>query len=143
MTGKNSYFTINDFINQGIFDEPKTECKINNLFYRKGDSFEHYQIKSVLEICNKYNSLNINTLIVKSQEHLTVWIEEKFKTISQVEVQDLSKLETPSHHQSLPTKKVTKKYRGQEYLEEVIDWSAVQQIQQNKPRRKYRGQYID
>ena len=45
--------------------------------------------------------------------------------------------------QSLPTKTITKRYRGQEYEEVVIDWAAVQQNQQNKPRRKYRGQYID
>ena len=48
---------------------------------------------------------------------------------------------TDSH--PLPTKTVVKKYRGQEYQETIVDWTALQQIDRQKPRRKYRGQYID
>lgn len=46
---------------------------------------------------------------------------------------------------AVPTKKVIRQYRGQTYEVEVPDYSAMQQASQNqqKPRRKYRGQYID
>lgn len=45
----------------------------------------------------------------------------------------------------IPTKKVIRQYRGQTYEVEVPDYSAIQNLaaNQQKPRRKYRGQYID
>ena len=47
---------------------------------------------------------------------------------------------------SIPTKKVVRRYRGQTYEVEVPDYPALMQLaqrNQNKPRRKYRGQYVD
>ncbi|MEO1673086.1 MAG: hypothetical protein AAFR77_20300 [Cyanobacteria bacterium J06631_2] len=44
----------------------------------------------------------------------------------------------------MPTKVVTKRYRGQVYEETVVDWAAVKQMPtMDKSRRKYRGNYID
>ena len=47
---------------------------------------------------------------------------------------------------SIPTKKVVRRYRGQTYEVEVPDYTTLMQLaqhNQNKPRRKYRGQYVD
>lgn len=99
-------------------------------------------MKDALNICKKYHNININTLIVKDKEQLTIWIEEKSIIESENRINE-SQGEAATNDR-LPTKKVTKRYRGQVYEETVVDWSAVQQLdRQNKPARKYRGQYID
>jgi hypothetical protein len=50
-----------------------------------------------------------------------------------------------SIQQQIPTKKVTKLYRGQTYEVEIPDYSiaSIEIQNQPKPRKKYRGQYID
>ena len=150
MPGKSTYFDTKYFTEEGVFDSSGLECTINNSDFRKGDSLRNFQIKDVLNICKKYHRLNVNTLIIKDAEILTIWIEKKFegdnsKMKKHPENQsEQSQIETPANNIPLPTKTVTKRYRGQVYEETVIDWSAVQQSsQQNKPARKYRGQYID
>ena len=145
MPGKNLYLSVDDFNDQGTFDPSGLECTMNNLVFRKGDTVENFRIKEILDACKKYNGFNINTLIIKSKNHLTIWIEEKNKPISDASVasQENPPVVSQSDNNKLPTKTVTKKYRGRVYEETVIDWSAVQQLKQNKPRRKYRGQYID
>ena len=147
MASKITYIKTEDFETRRVLGSSNSECTLNNLFFRKSDAFSHHQIQEVLDICNKYNGFNINTLVVKSQDILTIWIEEKSKNTqfesSENKHQEANR-QTQFVNQPLPTKKVTKKYRGQVYEEEVVDWAAVQQMsQQNKPTRKYRGQYID
>lgn len=149
MSGKTTYFTTRDFTEKGVLAPSGFEYTINNSYFRKGDSLSDRQIKDVLDICKKYHALNIDTLIVKEEETLTIWIEERFQTMAG-ETDDIfqdrpqqSQTETIANN-SLPTKTVTKRYRGQVYEETVIDWSAVQQLdRQNKPARKYRGRYVD
>lgn len=150
MTGKTTYLTTEEFNDQALLNQIDSECTLNNLIFKKGDILEHHRIKEVLDICNKYNNFNINTLIVNSQEILTIWIEEKSQASpdqaikTQVDQDSQEKIASLPTNQSIPTKKVTKRYRGQVYEEEVVDWGAMQQMnQQNKSRRKYRGQYID
>lgn len=138
MVNKITYFKIEDFYQTADFRHQGSECKINDLVFRKGNTFGHHEIKQVLDICNKYQNFDTNTLIIKGEQELTIWIEDKSQQ------PNTQAIETNSTPQSLPTKTVTKRYRGQVYEEEVVDWAAVQQAnQQNKPRRKYRGQYID
>ena len=145
MAAKITYFKTEDFNHRGAFDRFHSECKLDNLVFRKGDTLKHYEIKQVLDTCNKYNSFNINTLIVKGEEDLTIWIEQKSQR--SVTSERTNKLEeTPqaaAAAQALPTKVVTKKYRGQVYEETVVDWAAVQQMNKDTVRRKYRGNYID
>ena len=150
MPGKTTYLTTKDFKEKGTLANSGFECTINNSFFRKGDSLNGHQIKEVLDICSKYHTFNINTLIVKDEELLTIWIEEKSETSNGEASESLqnkseqSQIDNSSDRTSLPTKTVTKRYRGQVYEETVVDWTAVQQLkQQNKPPRKYRGQYID
>lgn len=150
MAGKTTYLTIKEFKNQAVLNQFDSECTVNNLSFKKEETLEHHRIKEVLDICNKYNNFNINTLIVNSQETLTIWIEEKSQASSaqDIEIQEdkgnQDKIESRQTNQSIPTKKVIKRYRGQVYEEVVVDWGAMQQLnQQNKSPRKYRGQYID
>ena len=150
MSGKTTYLTTKDFKEKGIVAASGFECTINNSYFRKGDSLSGHRIKEVLDICNKYHTFDINTLIVKDKELLTIWIEESPKTTN-AEAQkfshnesEQSQIENSTNQLSLPTKTVTRRYRGQVYEETVVDWSAVQQSkQQKKSPRKYRGQYVD
>lgn len=143
MTGKTTYLKTEDFRQRGNFNRFDSECRIDNLVFRKGDTLPQQDIQQVLDICNKYNKFDINTLIIKSGDNLTIWIEEK----SQRSICDQNNTQsstTQVSQPSLPTKTVTKRYRGQVYEETVVDWAAIQQVgNQNKPRRKYRGQYVD
>ena len=147
MPGKTTYLTISDFTERGVIGSSGLEYNINNFSFRKGDSLGHHQIKEMLDTCKKYHNIDINTLIVKDEKNLTLWIEEKSKRAASQPIKSSNDeelaVETPANNQ-LPTKTVTKRYRGQVYEETVVDWAAVQQLnQQEKPRRKYRGQYID
>ncbi|MEO0927811.1 MAG: hypothetical protein AAFY63_18260 [Cyanobacteria bacterium J06643_13] len=145
MSGKITYFKTDDFEQRGEFNQFHSECKLNNLVFRKGDTLKHHDIKQVLDTCNKYNSFDINTLIIKGEEDLTIWIEHKSQRPVQSEAAENKSTErSPASQQSMPTKVVTKRYRGQVYEETVIDWAAVQQVpSKDKARRKYRGNYID
>lgn len=171
MAGTTRYFTTKNFTLEGVFDEFGLEYTINNLVYRKSASLEFHKLTEVFNICKEYNDFGINILVVRGKEHLTIWIEDKSKSYrskneeinnKQTVVPHSQSVSTNevvkkyrgqeyegekiiiSNHQSVPTKKVVKKYRGRVYEEEVVDWSKMQPInQQNKPPRKYRGQYID
>ena len=149
MPGKNIYLSLDDFEEQRVLEPSGLECTINNLVFRKGDTVEHSRIKEILDKCKKYNGFNINTLVIKSKSYLTIWIEEKSKekkkqvANSPVESPANTPIVPQFNHAGLPLKTITKKYRGQVYEETVVDWAAVGQQPSNKPRRKYRGQYID
>ena len=145
MAGKITYFKTEEFNQRGVFNQLGSECRINDLVFRKGDTLAPVEIKQVLDTCNKYSNFDINTLIVQSEDDLTIWIEEKSQRPIPQDNQ-INQVASPpqGNQQSLPTKTVTKKYRGQVYEETVVDWAAIQQMnQQVKPRRKYRGQYVD
>lgn len=140
MAGKITYFKTEDFEQRGEFNQSHSECKLNDLVFIKGETLKHDEIKQVLDTCNKYTGFDINTLIIKGEEDLTIWIEQKAQSQG-VKNQSIQRSPSP---QAMPTKVVTKRYRGQVYEETVIDWAAVQQMSAvEKPRRKYRGNYID
>ena len=145
MPGKINYFNKEDFNRRGVFNQFYSECKINDSVFRKNDVFKKEEIKQVLNTCKKHNQLGFNTLIVRSSSDLTIWVEHKFQPSVKSDRQPVETAQKPST--TLPTKTVTKRYRGQVYEETVIDWAAValqkQGTPEGKSRRKYRGNYID
>ncbi|MEM8675594.1 MAG: hypothetical protein AAGF83_17230 [Cyanobacteria bacterium P01_G01_bin.67] len=141
MAAKITYLVIEDFNQRVDFTHHSSECKINALVFRKGNTFFLQEIKQVLDTCNKYTSFDINTLIVKGESDLTIWIEEKSQRPNTQNT--LATATTQPNSQSLPTKTVTKRYRGQVYEEKIVDCLAIQQNQPDRSRRKYRGRYID
>ena len=144
MAGITTYFTVENFTQKGVFSDSGLST-IDNVVFRKGDTFRDFEIKKVLDICNKYNNFGVNTLIVKKQNELTIWIEEFSVSNKSSNSEDLNHLAStqPQTNQPVPTKTVVKRYRGREYEETVVDGAALQQMNQQKPRRKYRGQYVD
>ena len=148
MAGKITYLNKEEFLQQGEFDQFATECKLDGLVFRRGDTSKPHEIKQVLDTCNKYNKFDTNTLIIKGDNELTVWVEEKSQrsaTFPQAESAPQASVPPPAtNQQGLPTKTVTKRYRGQVYEETVVDWAAVQLMQQQqKQPRKYRGQDVN
>lgn len=147
MAGKITYFTVEDFEKRGVFSDSGSKCTVNNAVFRKGDVFADIEIKKVLDTCNKYNNFGVDTLIVKKENELTIWIQEELsasnKPNNSIQDRNHPASTQPQTNQSLPTKTVVKRYRGREYEETVVDWAAVQQVDRQQPRRKYRGQYID
>ncbi|MEL6437735.1 MAG: hypothetical protein AAFQ80_00565 [Cyanobacteria bacterium J06621_8] len=138
MVEKITYLKVEEFNHQGEFNHHGSECRINSLVFRKGNTMGHHEIKQVLDICNKYQNFDTHTLIIRGEKELTVWIEDKAQRPVTQAATDISA------SQSFSTKTVTRRYRGQVYEETVVDYAALQQNnQENKPRRKYRGKYID
>ena len=83
---------------------------------------------------------------------ITIWIEHVSPSqATPAAKNDLFGTETQNVSDNaqtpLPTKTITKRYRGQIYEETVVDWAAVaiqkQPQSEDKNRRKYRGNYID
>ena len=147
MTGITTYLTIENFTQKGLFSDSGLST-IDNVVFRKGNTFADFEIKKVLDTCNKYNNFGVDTLIVKKDNELTIWIAEfsaSDKPSDSHEDLNHPASTQPQIDRSLPTKTVVKRYRGREYEETVVDYAALQQLQTNqlKPRRKYRGQYID
>ena len=142
MAGKTTYFTVESFAEQAAFSDSGLST-IDNIEFRKGDTFVDLEIRKVLDTCNKYNNFGVNTLIVKKDNELTIWIEEKLLANNKPDNSQQDKNHPastqPQTNQPLPTKTVIKKYRGQEYEETVVDWAALQQLQQtnqHSSRRK-------
>ena len=147
MAGITTYFTVEDFAQKGVFSDSGLST-VDDVVFRKGNTFAEFEIKKVLDICNKYNNFGVNTLIVKKENELTIWIEDSAfnKSNNSYEDPNHPAPTQPQSDRSVPTKTVIKRYRGREYQETVVDWTALQQLQQTnqpKPPRKYRGQYID
>ena len=138
---------------RGVFNQFHSECKLNNLVFRKSETLKHQEIKQVLDTCKKYNNFGVNTLIVKGESDLTIWIEQTSQSSTAAKStsdrsEEVSQTAPTAPEQSLPTKTVTKRYRGQVYEETVVDWAAVAMQNKSLPtegkeRRKYRGNYID
>ena len=149
MPARTTSFTVKDFEQRGVFNQSDSECQIDDLLFRKSSVYENKEIKQVLDICKKHNSLGFNILVVRSMSDLTIWVEKKSQPSAKKDRPPADKTQTDSQATpSLPTKTITKKYRGQVYEETVVDWAAVAMQKQGtqtegKVRRKYRGNYID
>ena len=144
---RTTYFAVEDLTQQGAFNDSGSKCAIDNIIFRKGDTFADIEIKQVLDTCNKYNNSGVNTLIVKKENELTIWIEDSAFDKHSDSSEDLNhSASTRSQSDRLPTKTVVKRYRGRIYQETVVDRAAIQQTDRADPqksRRKYRGRYID
>ena len=145
MSGKIAYYNKKHFLKRVDFDRTGSKCTIKDLVFEKGETLKHRNLKKAMNYCKQYNDRNLSTIVVRGEQDIVIWIEKKPQTTSTKSQNDKTevKISPQTSQQPLPTKTVTKKYRGQVYEEVVIDWAAVQQIKQPKPRRKYRGQYVD
>ena len=128
--------------------------------FNKKFTFSLEMQERAIKYCQKFAAKKIKSLLVKGEYGITVWIETQNSNFKEIKLESLPPTEIikPSNDESniesnnsqehithkIPTKKVTRVYRGQTYEVEVLDYSALQNMpKQQKPRRKYRGQYID
>ena len=132
-----------------------------NVSFRKGPTFPLEMYEKALAYCEKFSVKQLKSLIVKNKYSLTIWNQQQTSVISDQDAAKAGteKLQTPTSQveftensgqeqaapNKVPTKTVVRHYRGQTYEVQVPDYSAIQQQLSNKqkPRRKYRGQYID
>ena len=145
MAGTTTYLEFKELVQKGTFNKSGSEYTLDNMVFRKSKTWNGGEIEQAKDTCNKYHKFDLSTLIVKKENKLTIWIEKKSSitaTKENTEPQEI--IQTQQDRQSIPTKTIIKKYRGQEYEQVVVDWTKIQQTDlQNKPRRKYRGRYID
>ena len=132
--------------------------------FNKGFTFSLAMQEQAIKHCQKFATQKLKSLLVKGRYGITVWIqtqssnsEEVLEFLPSIEIVKPSDDESSSVNfnagannsqenitHEIPAKKVTRVYRGQTYEVEIPDYSTIQNISgQQKPRRKYRGQYID
>ena len=165
-----TYLSREKFVACGIFAQKNLEYTTNDLVFTRKASLELRRLEEVLSICQKYSKLNLHTIVVRSPEDLTVWVEDREKSfLRRIETIDSQKTLNRNHplasqektiqkyrgceyekenvtpnHNSVRTKKVIKKYRGRTYQQKVVNWSLLKpEKPPEKFRRKYRGRYID
>ena len=145
MAGTTTYLESKELVQKGTFNKSGSEYTLDNIVFRKSKTWNGSDIEQAKDACNKYHKFDLSTLIVKEENKLTIWIEKKSSiTATKKNTEPQETIQTQKDKQPIPTKTITKKYRGQEYEQVVVDWTAIQQTDlENKPRRKYRGQYID
>ena len=145
MTGTTTYLESKELVQKGTFNKSGSEYTLDNMVFRKSKTWNDGDIEQAKDACNKYHKFDLSTLIVKEENKLTIWIEKKSSiTASIKKTEPQETIQIQEDRQPIPTKTITKKYRGQEYEQVVVDSAAIQQTDlENKPRRKYRGQYID
>ncbi len=81
MAVKSTYLTVNNPKEQVSFDSTGLRCKINEINFTQKSSLEDREIKEVLNICKKYHASNLDTLIIKDNNILTIWMEETEENI--------------------------------------------------------------
>ena len=164
-----TYLSRDKFMACGFFAQKNLEYITNNLVFIRKDCLELSRLEEISNICQKYSELDLYTIVVRSSEHFTVWVEDREKSFLQRIETIESKKSFAQHHSASQertvqkyrgreyekenvtlalnttvTKKVVKKYRGREYQESVVNWSSLSpEKPPEKFRRKYRGQYID
>lgn len=137
--------------------------------FSKGFTFSLGMQEQAIKFCQKLAAKKIKSLLVKGKHGITIWIQTKGDNseginpkyhlpTTEKEVTKQSYDESTNITSSnaelnnsqenrtnkVPTKKVTRVYRGQTYEVEIPDYSTIQEIpNQQKPRIKYRGQYVD
>ena len=133
--------------------------------FNKGFTFSLAMQEQAIKHCQKFATQKLKSLLVKGRYGITVWIQAQSSKSEEIKLESLPSTEIikPSDNESssvnfnagsnnsqenitskIPIKKVTRVYRGQTYEVEIPDYSTIQNISgQQKPRRKYRGQYVD
>lgn len=169
MVGRITYLSREKFVACGVFAQENLEYITNDFVFIRKDSLELRRLEETRNICQKYSKLNLNTIVVRSSEHLTVWVEDREKsflkrietiqsknnlaqyhsasenkTVHKYRGREYEKEKITTNRNLICTQKVIKKYRGQTYQEAVVNWSSLKpEKPPEKFRRKYRGQYID
>ena len=143
MEGKISYLVLKKFHQQGTVDSSGSKYTMDGSTFSKGETFDKEEIKQALQICNQHSREKTNTLIVKDEGSVVIWVEDKPYKPDDNKILESNPINTQQPDRQLLTKKVIKRYRGQTYEETVIDWEAMQQTGRQNSIRKYRGQYVD
>lgn len=165
MTNYIRQITELEFKQQSLNSQDPVVTYFQNDCFKKGATFSLAMQEQALKYCQKYLDKGLNSLLVQSKHYFTIWIQStntesqpthlkanlspvnselvakdtNFQSIQKVVAVD------SINEAQIPKKKVTKLYRGVAYEIEAPDHSLIQQTVQDqlKPRRKYRGQYID
>jgi hypothetical protein len=157
--------TEQEFQQQTLYQKNDLSIRFENDRFKKGLTFSITMQEQAINYCQRLVAKSLSSLLVKEKYSFTVWVQEKNLesqetklksdfSVTNLELvtedtnfQDEVKIaSTPRQiQQQISTKKVTKLYRGQTYEVEIPDYSIASPEMQNqpKPRRKYRGQYID
>lgn len=132
--------------------------------FNKKFTFSLGMQEQAIKYCQKFAAKKIKSLLVKGKYGITIWIQTQNSNSEEIKSEiPITEIVKPSNNKSnsvnsaleldnsqenithkIPTKKVTRVYRGQTYEVEIIDYSTLHNMpKQQKPRRKYRGQYVD
>ena len=134
-------------------DKKSNTVNFHNIDYKKGPTYSLSMRPQAITYCQSNMQKQLNSIIVESDHFITVWSQLKNSSISpnvDVDTSQENNNQSTSNHspesvQKIPTKKIMRRYRGQIYEVEVLDYEAMKNNQSQKParRKKYRGQYID
>ena len=136
--------------------------------FNKRLTFSLAMQEQAIKFCQKLAVIKIKSLLVTGKYGITIWIQtqnsnsksikpksllfttekketkQSYDESNNVKSSDVEQLNSPQENltNKLPTRK--RVYRGQTYEVKIVDYSAIQKIpNRQKPRRKYRGQYVD
>jgi hypothetical protein len=139
--------------------QKQTSYKKNDLFinfennqFKKGLTFSLTMQDQAINYCQRLVAKSLSILLVKEKYSFTVWVQEKniesqetklksALSVANLELvtentnfqEEVKTASTPQlTHQQVPTKKVTKVYRGQTYEAEIPDYSTIQSLEQNQ-----------
>ena len=145
--------TEQEFDQQTHSNENNLSVKFQESLFKQGLTFSLPMKRQAMRYCQKLIEKNISSLLVKGTYCFTVWVQEHNSHHSsqqnnwstQQQSNSFQASSTIDNPHQVGRKKITKTYRGQTYEVEVPDYSAIENVLQNqsKPRKKYRGQYID
>jgi hypothetical protein len=156
---------VSSFIKQITEQEfqEQTLCPKNSLFinfennqFKKGLTFSLTMQEQAIKYCQKLVTQSLSSLLVEEKYSFTVWVQDKniesqeTKLKSALSVINLElvtedinlndEVKIAPIEQQIPTKKVTKLYRGQTYEVEIPNHSIEQSTSTKKVTKLYRGQ---
>ena len=137
MAGRVTYLSRDKFVSCGVFAKENLEYIINDFVFIKKASLELCRFEETSNICKKYSKLNLNTIVVRSSKHFTVWVEDKEKSFLK-RIDTIQSKKTLAQHSSVSEEKFVKKYRGREYKTEYATLNLNTTITK-KFVKKYRG----
>ncbi len=142
-TNRDYLIEINEteFHNQIGDDKKSSTVNFQNLLYKKGPTYSLSMRPQALNYCQNNKANNLKSLIVENSHFITVWSQ----TVSSENATNTDSTTSPETVQKVPTKTITRRYRGQTYEVEIPDYAALKKnhSQKQTQRKKYRGQYIN
>ena len=152
MTTSNNYYleiTAAEFNRQIGEDKKSSTVIFQNVDYKKGPTYSLSMRTEALTYCQNNMAKKLKSIIVESAHFITVWSQTKNSQNPAKSVASSSSINNTHQAQAaqakIPTKKITRRYRGQTYEVEIPDYEALKKNQSQKQtqRKKYRGQYIN